>query len=414
MNGNRPIPMRILLHDYGNYPFTRQLAGKLAARGHRMDYVFSVSTQLIQRSEIAKHENNLTVTGIRLSRPFEKYNYLQRRKCEIEHGQKLAALIEQVQPDIVISANAPLDAQGFALTASHRTNASFIYWLQDAIGLATKQTLSGKIPVAGSLIGDCYIASERRMLKNSDRVILISDDFKPLMEHWHLNPTRYTVIHNWAPIDEIDVHTKQNAWAVAHNLNNDFCFLFTGILGLKHQPQLFVSLAEAFKDQKNVKIVIISEGEAANWLTRQQQEKGLTTLVILPSQLANVYPQVLGSADVLMSVLSNEAGGYSVPSKVLSYLCAERPLLLAVPENNLSARIVREHNAGLTCNPSDIAQWIDNAQKLYQNKVLARKMALNARKYAQENFQIDSITDQFEQLFDESCKCANNAERKTT
>lgn len=405
--------MKILVHDYGNYPFTRQLAGKLASRGHRVDYAFSVSTQLIQRSEVVHTENNLTITGIRLSRPFIKYNYLQRRKCEIEHGQKLAALIEQVQPDIVISANAPLDAQRFALAASHKMNASFIYWLQDAIGLATKQTLSKKIPVAGSLIGDCYIASERRMLKKSDRAILISDDFKPLMERWHLNPTRYTVIQNWAPIDEIDVHPKQNTWAVAHNLNDDFCFLYTGILGLKHHPQLFVSLAEAFRDQKNVKIVIISEGEAAHWLSRQQQEKGLTNLVILASQPANAYPKVLGSADVLMSVLSNEAGGYSVPSKVLSYLCAERPLLLAVPENNLSARIVRGHNAGLVCNPSDIAQWIDNAQKLYQDKVLARKMALNGRKYAGENFKIDSITDRFEQLFDESCKCASIGNKDT-
>jgi colanic acid biosynthesis glycosyl transferase WcaI len=391
--------LKLLLHDYGNYPFTRQLACELARRGHTVDYVYSTSTQLIQRSGCGSIEKNLNITGIELSQPFEKYNYLQRRKSEIEHGRKLAALIERVHPEIVISANTPLDAQDLALRSSHNIDAKFIFWLQDAIGLAARQNLSKRFTIAGKLVGDYYINHEKKLVSESDHVVLISDDFKPLMKQWQVDDKRLSTINNWAPVEEIEVCPKRNKWSKANGLSEFFCFVYTGILGLKHNPGLFVSLAEAFKSYPDVRIVVISEGEAARWLVEQQKTKGLSNLIVLQSQPAEVYAQVLGAGDVLMAILSEDAGAYSVPSKVLSYLCAARPLLLAVPENNLSARIVTQSKSGLVCGSIDSEQWIKNAQRLYQDKPLASEMASNARKYAEDHFRIDGIADQFEQLF---------------
>ena len=82
--------MKLLLHDYGNFPFIRQLARSLAMRGHDVHFVYSESTQLIKRSENGLPVKNLTITGITLKKPFEKYDFLRRRACEIEHGRQLA------------------------------------------------------------------------------------------------------------------------------------------------------------------------------------------------------------------------------------------------------------------------------------------------------------------------------------
>ena len=390
--------MQILLHDYGNYPFTRQLARELAARGHAMDYVYSESTQLIKRGTANPSTKNLTVTGILLDKPFQKYNYLQRRRCEIEHGRKLAAIVERIRPDVVLSANTPLDAQELALRASRKVGAKFVFWMQDAIGLATNQTLARKIPFLGSMVGDFYIQREKEMLQRSDHVVLISEDFLPLMRSWQVDETHCTVIPNWAPLDEINVQSKHNAWAKAHALDGKFCVIYTGILGLKHNPALFIQLAEAFKENTDVRIVVVSAGDAIDWLTREAKDRNLDNLVLLPPQPEDTYAQVLGTANVLLSILSESAGSYSVPSKVLSYLCAGRPLLLAVPEANLSTRIVQESNSGLVCAPDEIDCLAGNARMLYQNINLAKKMAGNAHKYAEKTFDISTITDRFEKL----------------
>ena len=73
---------------------------------------------------------------------------------------------------------------------------------------------------------------------------------------------------------------------------------------------------------------------------------------------------MLASADVLVSVLEAEAGHFSVPSKVQSYLCAERAILLAAPHANLAAAIVARENAGLVVEPDDIEGFLEAAKAL--------------------------------------------------
>ena len=391
--------MKILLHDYGGYPFTHQLAKTLVTRNYFIEYVYSVTTQSIQRTGFFPSSRNFLQSGINLSHSFAKYSYLQRWNCEIEHGQKLASKIITSHPDIVISANAPLDVQRQVMKASHEVGAKFIFWLQDAISEATRHELTKKIPLFGTLISNYYTLVEKNMVKRSDRVILISDDFVPLMKHWGVNKERITIIPNWAPLTDIPVFPKQNPWAATHNLEEQFVFLFSGILGLKHNPEYFIQLSIAFKFFLDVKIVIVAEGAAIVWLKEQKEKLNLDNLLLFPYQPAEVYPQMLGASDVLMSILNSEAGSYSVPSKVLSYMCAGRPLLLSVPLENLAARLVIKNDAGKVSSPLKVTHFVDNAKSFYFDRQSLIRMGNNARKYAQEFFNIERITDKFESLF---------------
>ena len=391
--------MKILLHDYGGYPFTRQLAETLACRGYGIQYSYSETTQNIKRINPRSSSSNLTIDAIHLCRSFEKYSYFQRRSCEMEHGKILAEHIRQFHPDVVISANTPLDAQRFALKASRNVNARFLFWFQDAISIAARKVLSSKIPIAGNFIGQYYGWVEKQLVRQSDLLILISGDFLPLMNQWGVHNGKVKVIPNWAPLKEIPVCSKGNPWAVAHDLADPFVFLYAGILGLKHNPALFIQLSQAFQFDPDVRIVIVAEGAAADWLKVQKQELALKNLVVLPYQPAEVFPQMLGAADVLMSILNPDAGSYSVPSKVLSYMCASRPLLLAVPVENLAARLVLQNDAGLVSSPLDTAQWVRNAKSLYFDRRSNRRRGNNARKYAEEFFDIEQITDKFEAIF---------------
>ena len=53
--------------------------------------------------------------------------------------------------------------------------------------------------------------------------------------------------------------------------------------------------------------------------------------MLLPYQPFGRLSEVLASADVLVALLESDAGAYSVPSKVLTYLAAGRPILGAIP-----------------------------------------------------------------------------------
>lgn len=390
--------MKIFLHDYGAYAFTLQLAKAWAYQGHSVLYTYSDSTQYIKRAILEQKIQNLVCKGITLSQPFYKYSFFQRLKAEMEHGRLTAAEIRNFRPDIVISANTPLDAQVQIFRAGKAVSAKLIFWLQDVISIAIKRTLHQKFSFLGDLIGSYYQLIEKRLLHHSDKVILISEDFQGLMDEWKINRDKRYVIPNWMPLDEIIPQPKVNPWSIKHKLHDKFCYIYTGILGLKHDPSLFLDLAKQFIDKENLRIVVISEGELVDDLKSKAVEMNLSNLIILPFQDNLDYPLVLGTADVLISILNVEAGSYSVPSKVLTYLCAGRPILLSVPPENAAAVIVELSQSGLISAPGRNEVLLNNARSLFEDEQSRHIMGKNARIYAETHFEIKTILKMFEHV----------------
>ena len=157
-------------------------------------------------------------------------------------------------------------------------------------------------------------------------------------------------------------------------------------------------MASNFQDYGDVRIVVVSEGGGAEWLIAQKEILHLDSLIVLPFQPAQVYDQVLGAADVLVSILKEDAGAYSVPSKVLSYLCAGRPLLLLVPPENAAAKMVLESHSGLVTAPTNYEGFLENARMLYEDHKLRSSLGEAGRSFAENEFDIERITDKFETI----------------
>jgi GDP-D-mannose 3',5'-epimerase len=80
-----------------------------------------------------------------------------------------------------------------------------------------------------------------------------------------------------------------------------------------------------------------------------------------------ILPAVLGGADILIAMIEDDAGMFSVPSKVLTYFCCGRPVLAAVPRGNLARRLVEREHAGLGSDPGSDAQFIGNLRRLAED-----------------------------------------------
>jgi glycosyltransferase involved in cell wall biosynthesis len=108
---------------------------------------------------------------------------------------------------------------------------------------------------------------------------------------------------------------------------------------------------------------------------------------------------VLASAAVLLAVIEADAGIFSVPSKVLSYLAAGRPILLAVPVENLAARTVLRAQAGLVVPPGDHAGLVHALGQILDDNTRRERLGRNARLHAERAFDIETIGDKFERLW---------------
>lgn len=398
--------MRILLHDFVGYPYPAQLARSLAERGHTVVFAWCPSITSNPGGEHHRRPDDphtLELAPLPLDAPFDKRGLVRRWRTERRYGDVASALLPRVRPDVVLSSNTPLDAQKALLAAARSAGAGFVYWLQDLIGIAAARLLRRRLLLAGAAIGRYYVSLESALLRASDCVVAITDDFAPHLEAMGARRAP-EVIENWAPVDELPVLPRRNPWSTRHGLDDSFVFLYAGTLGMKHDPLLLVRLAERFAGDPRVRVVVVSEGAGADWLAGEKDRRRLERLTLLPFEPFERMAETMASAEVLVALLEPDAGVFSVPSKVLAYLCAQRPLLLAVPPENLAARIVVRERAGVVVAPAEVDAFLEGAERLRADVGLRHAAAAAGRAYAERAFAIDSITSRFEEVLERAAR----------
>ena len=392
--------MRIIVHDYAGHPFQVQLSRRLAARGHDVLHLYCSSTHTPQADLVHREGDPGTfqVRGIALAERIPKTNFYKRWTLESDYARRIVAACGEFDPEVVISANTPSLPQHRLARWCTASGVRLVSWVQDIYGLAAYRLLGKKLPVVGHAVGRYFIALDKSSARRSQSLVVITEDFRDVFAGWGIDPGRVHVVHNWSPLEAMPQRPHENDWSRVQGLGDGVRLVYAGTLAMKHNPALLLELAQMLDRDRLGELIVVSEGAGVDWLTREASARGITSLRCLGFQPFEALPDVLGSADILVAILEADAGVFSVPSKVLSYLCAGRPVLLAVPPENLAAKIVVECGAGRVVAPSDLAGFCAAARGLIDAPDTRDQCGQAAREYAETHFDIDAIADRFEAI----------------
>jgi glycosyltransferase involved in cell wall biosynthesis len=387
--------LRIVVHDYGGYPFIVQLSRALAARGHQILHLYAEGFRR-PKGPMDAHPGDpafLQTEPVTLSESLLRGG-LRRISQERRYGKRLARRITSFGPDVVISANAPLDVQMAAVAAAHDKNAAFAFWLQDLHSVAIRRIVGRHLRILGALIGIRFARLERRLLRESELVVAISPAFLPTLRKWGVAMDSIEVIENWAPLEDDELPGRTNAWAAEHGLLDRPVVLYAGTLALKHNPALLLALARGLP---GATVVVVAEGPGADWL--QAHSRAMDNLRLLPLQPYSRLSEVLASADLLVAVLEPDASSFSAPSKVLTYLAAAKAILAAIPQDNAATQTILRAEAGVVVDPTDSSGLVVAARQLLDDPARLRAAGAAGRAFAREAFDIQHIADRFEAVF---------------
>jgi colanic acid biosynthesis glycosyl transferase WcaI len=390
--------VRILVTFFCGHAFPFDLAKELARRGHSVLYIYFADNSSSPDADPASWPGarmNLQIEGLHLPIKFSKHSLLTRRKADVAFGKAVAARILAFGPDVVLSGNTPLDSQKIMQRAAKQAKAKFVFWQQDVYYLAVRYVIKKKLRMLSYIAGAYYKQLEKKLLKKSDCVICIAPEFAKLVTDWGVEPSRIFTIENWAALDDVSPMDKDNDWSRAHGVDRKFCFMYSGTLGMKHRPELLLALARYLETIKNACLIVVAGGTGADWLRENAHAVRKDVLTLLPFQPYERISEVLGSSDVLIALLDSEAGTFAVPSKILCYLCAGRPLILAAPRDNHAASVVEQAGAGVVVSPDRAEELLNAAKSLIENAELRARCASNARAHANRSFNIASIADRF-------------------
>jgi colanic acid biosynthesis glycosyl transferase WcaI len=394
--------MRVLVHDFSGHPFQVQLSRELSRRGE--DVVYSSCGAYVSGKGrlVAGPGETLTFETIGDDIVFDKSSFVRRLFQELRLGFELVRHVRAVRPDVALMSNVQVPTLVVFAAAMMLTRTPWVLWHQDVYSVAIRSFAGGKLSRSFGLVARAFEIAERWCSRRSSAVVVIADSFVPVHRAWG-TADKVTVIPNWAPLDEIVPCERKNDWAVENRLDDTMTLLYSGTLGLKHDPALLVMLADEVRAAgRDVRLVVVNEGPAVE-LLRQEAERRSVPITLLPFQPYERLPEVLATGDVLVVLLDQQAGAFSVPSKTLSYLCAGRPVLGLMPAENAAADLVtRTGSAVFAPAPGDVpaaAAWVAD---LLGDAERRDELGAAARDLAEREFAMATCADRFEQVLRDS------------
>ena len=392
--------MRIVINDHLGHAPQVQLSRALAARGHDVLHLYSSDVQS-PKADLRRRPDdrpNFAIDGLTHGAT-PATSFLGQRRLEGKFGRIVARRAMSFRPDVLIACNNPLDVQRNVQAACRHAAIPFVYWMQDFQSVLLDQSIADRSALMNVAVGSYYHALERRLLQRSDAVIPIADDLLGILaSSWDVYDRQCMVVRNWAPLDSVTPGPRDNAWSRAQGIGDKRVALYVGTLGPMENPMQLVELAERLRSQPDAMVVVVAEGDGADLVAREAQTRGLGNLRVLPFQPYEAYGDVLASADVLLGLVDAKAGILFVPSKITSYLCAGRPVVLSAPWQNLAAQSVRDSGGGHVVAPDDSAAMSEAVLGYLTDASLRREAGMRARTYAERTYDISSIADRFERL----------------
>jgi glycosyltransferase involved in cell wall biosynthesis len=330
---------------------------------------------------------------------FTRYSISRRVRQEVSYGWKAAGFITAAEPDVAIISNVPLLAHALMTWRLSRKRIPMIFWHQDIYSAAIGAQARKKLPNVGRLISWMAERVERSIARSSAAIVAISPTFLEKLSSWGV-AEKTTVVPNWASIEEVPVLARRNPWSDRMGLSLVPVVLYSGTLGLKHDPSILAMVAKELGTScPEARLVVVSEGKGRDWLEAWKRNQAASNLVLLDFQSYDDLPSVLATADLLLALLEPDASKFSVPSKVLTYLCAERAILAVIPPDNSVAEILLGNHAGVVIDPSDRQSIAAAVVELLRDDNYRRELGHAGRHYAEVEFSPKRAADQFEAIF---------------
>ncbi len=241
-------PPHIVVHDYSGHPGQAQLSRSLARRGYEVTHQHCPSYATGKGS--LEHEpgdpETLRFEACPMESAFKRYSCVTRIRQEVAYGRKAGRVISAKAPQAVILSNVPLIAH--AVMARHLTKHKIpmVFWLQDIYSEAIGATARKRLGALGRPIAWVADRIERRIARKSAAIVAISPTFLTRLREWKV-ADKAIVVPNWAPIDELPVRPRRNAWSERMGLSDTPVVLYSGTLGLKHDPSLLALMADELR-----------------------------------------------------------------------------------------------------------------------------------------------------------------------
>lgn len=219
-----------------------------------------------------------------------------------------------------------------------------------------------------------WSALNRRSFRKAWRVFTISEAMVDSLSQY-VDKDRVIVHPIWSIFQENSrTPSGNNHFIREHGLDGKFIVQYSGNIGVTHNVEALIHVAELLKDDKRILVQVIGRGPRQPVIERLIRERGLKNVQMLPFQSDEMFPYSLSAADLGVVILHDSVSKGSVPSKAYNLMSFGIPsLYIAAPDSQL-ALYARDFGHARCISAGDVDAIADFIRQLASDEVLQGKM----------------------------------------
>lgn len=304
------------------------------------------------------------------------------------------------KPDLILAVSPPLSNGITAMLLKGIKNCRYIFNVQD---IYPDAAVNAGV-VRDSLLIGFFQKLEKAIYRKARKVTVISEGFKENLIRKGVSSGKVEIIYNWIDASEIVPQPRENEFALKQGLKGKFVVLYSGTIGIISGAEIILECAQKLKNSPDIVFLMVGEGVVKDRIQIAAAQRGLDNIRMLPFQPREILSQVLSSANLAVLTLQKNRGKSSVPSKVLGYMAAARPVAASLDQDSDTARFLERAGCGI-CVPAEDAKALTEAiLNLYHDPNRRLKLGQNGREFLLKYGERKVGTAQYQELMEE---CVN-------
>ena len=240
---------------------------------------------------------------------------------------------------------------------------------------------------------------EKEVYRNVQLITVHSPGNADYLIRQGVPPAKVTVVPNWVDTDAVRPAPRSTTFRKKNGLEQKFVVLFAGALGFAQDLDTVVEAGALLRGHPQIVLLIVGEGVEKERLQRKARAFGLENVRFMPVVANADYPEVVASADLCLATLQASLRCPVVPSKLLGYMAAGRPIVASFPEGGDAPRLIREAGCGVCVPPGDPAQLARAILEASEDPDECRARGERGRRYVEANHDRGRVVALYEVLF---------------
>ena len=369
----------------GCAPYTKDLAISLVELGHEVTVIcglphypeWRVPKEYSKTLHIRQEMDGVVVRRFWHFVP-SKQTAIRRAMYELSFMIHVLIRVRRIDCDRVLAVSPSLFSISLGIILKPKKIKLYVL-VQDLMASAVTQS---KIP-GGSRLRGIVAWIEKRLLLKANSIGIISNTFIPIVLGYGVERSKLILSPNYA-LNHVQPMIQSECRRILNWKSEDKIVMYTGNMGLKQELDNLIEAARITQwVNPEIKYFLIGDGSRRELLT--ELSKDLPNVQFFDLVPNDQYSLVLGASDLLLIHEGAMIKDMSVPSKLNSYLCSQRPIIVSCSNESGTYQEVLK-NGLIHCKSGDpkalanlIVESLNHVADLPRSKLQNRELHRQAR-----------------------------------